>query len=926
MNAPFTTKRRDRLRPFRKPFGGRMHPPRLASLPVLLVAVFGLATTASAQGAVDDPFAGIEEMVVVGTGAASLFQNQEVSAIAFDSDYLEAIGANDISDVAQFTPNLEIRTPFAASNPTLFIRGVGIRDFNANSSSSVAVYNDEIFMNSPAGQLAQLFDTENIDVLRGPQATTYGRNASAGTIRVISRKPTGTPGATGSITYGRFNEMSYEAAVENVIVDEMLSMRTAGRWNTRDGTTKNRCADVDYAVRPLRPRGDFRDPAVQQQALVFQTNQACFNSFNTDQRPGALGPRWQTGQAAPVKEWVNDVRNWAARTIIRFQHPFLDMDWQLNVHGGQNRGDARQFQHVATSQLESEDFARISRDGDFDEYFDADARIYPGRSAGSFPNITTPFLGNPFEGDYNSVQKEKIDLFGSSLVGRMTFGDYELTSITGYEWNKRDTTLNLDGSPYVGLEPKLRNKAYQVTQELRLDFDDGGGFSWQAGGMFLYEALTIGCGGYASNGGSLVPRAGGSGNATGSVLKLGRACTTRFSINVNLPESNQSYSFFTRYGSAWWNFAWEPAETFSIKGGLRGNYEEKELNLLSQRCDLAIENGNRVCRLIVSVIDRGPDGQIDPRGDPTPDDVLGVFDPPGAQAAARAYGWAGDLLATWSPATDVNFYIRYARGWKGPAINGGIANPGGEGTPNSDLATPVEPEIIDSVELGMKGEFWANRIRLNWALFYYDYQDLQVFQIRNAAGGVPTQELINAGDADILGFEGELDIKPFEGWAHPLLEGLWIRMTMAWLDSKYTDFVITQEIIAGELGEKQTRVTDYTGNRLVNSPELSFIGFVAWPVGGDWGSLVPRVDWSFKDEVFFGPSNDPLAKQDPLWIFNARVTYKSPSETFELSGWIENFTNQAYTVDVFNLSRVRGAILHAIGDPRTYGLTFKVNF
>jgi len=69
-------------------------------------------------------------------------------------DYLDAIGANDISDVATFTPNLEIRTPFAASNPTLFIRGVGIRDFNANSSSSVAVYNDEIFMNSPAAQLA----------------------------------------------------------------------------------------------------------------------------------------------------------------------------------------------------------------------------------------------------------------------------------------------------------------------------------------------------------------------------------------------------------------------------------------------------------------------------------------------------------------------------------------------------------------------------------------------------------------------------------------------------------------------------------------------------------------------------------------------------------------------------------------------------
>ena len=169
---------------------------RVLRLLLCATATFFFCSAAVAQDGAD-PFAGIEEMVVVGTAASSLFQNQEVSAIAFDEDYLDAIGANDISDVATFTPNLEIRTPFAASNPTLFIRGVGIRDFNANSSSSVAVYNDEIFMNSPAAQLAQLFDVENIDVLRGPQTTQYGRNASAGTIRTIARKPTGTPGREG---------------------------------------------------------------------------------------------------------------------------------------------------------------------------------------------------------------------------------------------------------------------------------------------------------------------------------------------------------------------------------------------------------------------------------------------------------------------------------------------------------------------------------------------------------------------------------------------------------------------------------------------------------------------------------------------------------------------------------------------------------
>ncbi len=126
---------------------------------MLLLVVSGGALEARAQSNDEDnPFAGVEEMVVVGSSAASLLQSQEVSAIGFDASYLEALGASDLSDISQFTPNLEIRTPFAASNPTLFIRGVGLRDFNANSSSSVAVYNDDIYMNSPAGQLAQLFD------------------------------------------------------------------------------------------------------------------------------------------------------------------------------------------------------------------------------------------------------------------------------------------------------------------------------------------------------------------------------------------------------------------------------------------------------------------------------------------------------------------------------------------------------------------------------------------------------------------------------------------------------------------------------------------------------------------------------------------------------------------------------------------------
>ena len=801
-----------------------------------------------------DPFAGIEEMVVVGTGAASLFQNEEVSSIAFDASYLEALGANDLSDISQFTPNLEIRTPFAASSPTLFIRGVGLRDFNANSSSAVAVYNDEIYMNSPAGQLAQLFDVQNIDVLRGPQATIHARNASAGTIRVMARKPSFSPGGNVSVTYGRFDQVDIEGAVENVLVEDRLAVRTAAKYSRRDGTTHNRCRDIRFSTEPPPPDNNFRN-------FDYRVHQACYNSDNTGNPPFIVPPDpWVPGVPAPVKEWVNDVHNWGARTILRFQHPTADMDWQLNFHGGQNRGDARQFQMLAALQGPNELEPRL--DVVFRRSGYADPDNQEGRIDASLPTgLDSPFLGDPYAGDYNNVEKELIDLFGTSLVGEMEFGDVQLTTITGYEWSKRDSEINLDGSPLKNLEPVLTNRAYQVTQEVRLDWSATDTLTWQLGNMFLYESLK-----------------------TRNTFDLGFFNGTR----------NQNYTFFTRYNASWLNMAWDPTEAFKLEGGFRLNYEDKELNLQSTQS-----------RAI---------------GIPPVDGV--------ANSATSETGIAGDVKFTYRPLEDVNFYLRYARGWKGPHINAGVINPNQTTTSGESLASPVEPEKVDALEFGMKARFWADRIKANWALFYYDYQDIQIFQLKNTNGGVPVQELVNANDADVFGFEAEFDIKPFEAWGPELLDQFWIHTTFAWLDSKYTDFVNKQVTVreSGGAFVRDILIEDFTGNTLINSPEFSFIGFVAWPVGGHWGSLTPRLDWSFKDKVYFSQANIDLASQDALWLFNLRLTYQSPNEKFEVSGWVENLTDQAYTVDVFNLARLLDTIVYAIGDPRTYGITFKARF
>ena len=117
------------------------------------------------------PESGIEEIIVRGgeSEAASDFGTAD-SVTGFGAEDLAALGVQDIADLAAFTPNLEIVTA-GATTPTFFIRGVGLNDFNSNSTGAVAIYQDEVAINAPALQLSTLFDIEAVNVLRGPQGT-----------------------------------------------------------------------------------------------------------------------------------------------------------------------------------------------------------------------------------------------------------------------------------------------------------------------------------------------------------------------------------------------------------------------------------------------------------------------------------------------------------------------------------------------------------------------------------------------------------------------------------------------------------------------------------------------------------------------------------------------------------------------------------
>ncbi len=459
-----------------------------------------------------DPWGDIEEMVVTGTATLEAITQASISTAGFEAEDLKALGVADIGDIAEFTPNLQIKSAFGASNPTIFIRGVGLDDARANASSSVAVLSDDVYMNSPAGQLAQMFDTEKVDVLRGPQGTFFGRNASAGAIRIISNKPTGEIGASLTATYGRFDQRDLEGMIETPIVLDILAFRVAGKWSERDGYTKNRCAELDS------------------QTLINRRFTGCSPTVLD------IGPK--------PEKWVNNVDNWAARSMLRLT-PLGndDLEFLWNFHGSQSRALSPQFQVIGTAGTPTN--PRTGRDF-VDPDNCTDIQLVNRRPV-CFASVNRPEQGNPYKGSFFRTPKEKLDLLGTSLTTEANFGDFEFKAISAYEWHDRDADLNLDAAPSVSLEPSFTDKAHQLTQDLELTWDGRNGLSATVGSFYLYEYLEI----------FNIFFAGG-----------------QFS-----PLQDQSQR--TNYLGVFGHLRWELSENLKIEGGARLNNERKSFRITS---------------------------------------------------------------------------------------------------------------------------------------------------------------------------------------------------------------------------------------------------------------------------------------------------------------------------------------------------------
>ena len=193
----------------------------------------------------------LEEVIVTAQKQEQNLQTVPISVTAFTSADLEKSGIRNADQLQAYTPGLTIGTVSGQVSAT-YIRGGGTGQFDPGADPAVAYFIDEVYVTGNTALQFELLDVERIEVLKGPQGTLYGRNASAGAISFYSKKPEDEFSAAVLAEAQNYDGYRLRASVTGPITDS-VSYRLAGTKNERDGYMKN-----------LDPGGDQNPGSVDQ--------------------------------------------------------------------------------------------------------------------------------------------------------------------------------------------------------------------------------------------------------------------------------------------------------------------------------------------------------------------------------------------------------------------------------------------------------------------------------------------------------------------------------------------------------------------------------------------------------------------------------------------------------------------------------------
>lgn len=828
----------------------------------------------------------LEEVVVTARRREESLQDTPVSITAFSGEALERQHIDRLNGIGSFTPNLIFDTGAtfsgANSSASVFIRGIGQVDFTLTTEPGVGIYLDGVYLSQTIGGVLDLVDIENVEVLRGPQGTLFGRNTIGGAINVTSKKPDNTFHGSAQVTTGRFSRIDARGSL-NIPLSDTLFFRASAATFNRDG----------FVEAPNTPDGDDLGD-VDQDIALFALRFVPNDRFTAD-----LTVDYSTQNESGVPSVLVGVFDGASLGFIGSladpSSPFfvpppgpLPPPSFLDLHN-----------ILATVPLGQQGCLPPS------------PMTPPFCPPGIVPN---PVFGQPTLGQADVIDIENDELRNLSTLGLTsetdTWGvgltlDYDLEwagikSITSFRNMEAFTAFDIDAAlPTIG-DLVDDFDVDQFTQELQLSgVGMEGRLNWLVG---LYYATEEG-------------------------TNLDDVQFTPVRILSGAQIDNDSSAGFAQ-------FTFDVSDQLSLTAGIRYTDETKRF-IVPDDCfpmpkgpatlfdgtvvtctqlqtvidprflnagfltfvnapvfpDMMVP-GARVCCLPISDAAGNVVGLI--RGLEAGDEVV-----PRGTVKRSFDDWTPHLNLAYKWNDDLLTYLSYSEGFK----SGGFVQ---RVFPPKVEVPSFEPETAQVYEFGFKWLGAGDRLMLNGAVFHTDYQDLQI-EVNDGIAPVTR----NAAEADIDGFELELTAIPAVGWL--------IQAGIGYLDAEYTSLDPSENFTTDLLSLSES-------TELVNTPEWSGNLGIQFALDLGGGQLITRADWSYVDDHFKDALNFPQLHQDGYSLFDAYITYVSARDDWEVSLFGKNLSDERYIVSGFANGLTQGRVSANLGRPREWGLSFKYRF
>jgi iron complex outermembrane receptor protein len=217
-----------------------------AGLALTVGAAQAQRVTATSTAASESGTGALEEIVVTAEYRTERLQQTPLAITALTANALADRNITSLVDVSNAAPNVTMFEANAAYGKTnaAFIRGIGQGDFNfASAEPGVGIYIDDVYFSTTFGSMFDLLDLSQVEVLRGPQGTLFGKNSIGGAIRMISKKPQGDDTGYIEVTGGNFSRREVRGAFDVALIKDVLMLRVSGMSKQRDGYVDR----IDYA-------------------------------------------------------------------------------------------------------------------------------------------------------------------------------------------------------------------------------------------------------------------------------------------------------------------------------------------------------------------------------------------------------------------------------------------------------------------------------------------------------------------------------------------------------------------------------------------------------------------------------------------------------------------------------------------------------